>query len=271
MSASEIKTLVGLTQALAKSTAISALEMTSSAKTSHVGSCLSVVDILASCLIIKSRLEPKSKVVLSKGHAAAALYACLHHLGELGGQSLENFCSDGFSLYGHVNHLAADWIPLSTGSLGHGLPFSVGIAIGKKLKEEVGNVYVIISDGECNEGTTWESALIGNKFNLTNLRVIIDRNRIQSLGRTEEILPLEPLKDKWEAFGWITHVIDGHDTEQILLRILEPSNGPVCVIADTVKGHGVLFMEDKLAWHYKSLDENELVEAKKQIESKYAK
>ncbi len=271
MSASEIKNLVGLTQSLAKSTAISALEMTSSAKTSHIGSCLSVVDILSACLIIKSRLEPKSKVLLSKGHAAAALYACLHHLGELSGQSLENFCSDGSSLYGHVNHFATDWIPLSTGSLGHGFPFAAGIAIGKKLKEEEGNVYVVISDGECNEGTTWESALIGNKFNLTNLRVIIDRNQIQSLGRTEEILPLEPIKDKWEAFGWTTYVIDGHDTEQILLRILEPSNRPVCVIADTVKGHGVQFMEDKLAWHYKSLDENELVEAKKQIESKYAK
>jgi transketolase len=271
MSASEIKNLVGLAQALAKSTSISALEMTSSAKTSHIGSCLSVVDILSACLIIKSHLEPKSKVLLSKGHAAAALYACLHHLGELSGQSLENFCSDGSSLYGHVNHFAADWIPLSTGSLGHGLPFSAGIAIGKKLKEEEGNVYVIISDGECNEGTTWESALIGNKLTLTNLRVIIDRNQIQSLGRTEEILPLEPLKDKWEAFGWTTHVIDGHDTEKILLKILEPSTGPVCIIADTVKGHGVQFMEDKLAWHYKSLNESELVEAKKQIESKYAK
>lgn len=271
MSATEIKTLVGLTQALAKSTAISALEMTSSAKTSHIGSCLSVVDILSACLMIKSRIEPKSTVLLSKGHAAAALYASLHHLGELGGEGLENFCSDGSSLYGHVNHFAANWIPLSTGSLGHGLPFSVGIAIGKQIKEEEGNVYVIISDGECNEGTTWESALIGNKFKLTNLRVIIDRNKIQSLGRTEEILPLEPLKEKWEAFGWTTHVIDGHDTEQILLRILEPSTGPVCIIADTVKGHGVQFMEDKLAWHYKSLNENELIEAKKQIESKYAK
>jgi transketolase len=271
MSVAEIKTLVGLTQALAKSSAISALEMTSSAKTSHIGSCLSVVDILSACLMIKSHIEPQAKILLSKGHAAAALYASLHHLGELGGQSLENFCADGSSLYGHVNHFAASWIPLSTGSLGHGLPFSIGIAIGKQMKKEEGNVYVIISDGECNEGTTWESALLGNKLHLTNLRVIIDRNQIQSLGRTEEVLPLEPLKEKWEAFGWTTHVIDGHDTEQILLRILEPSTGPVCVIADTVKGHGVQFMEDKLAWHYKSLNENELVEAKKQIESKYTK
>jgi transketolase len=270
MNATEIKTLVGLTQALAKSTAISALEMTSSAKTSHIGSCLSAVDILSACLMIKSRIEPKSKVLLSKGHAAASLYASLHHLGELGGQSLEKFCSDGSSLYGHVNHFASNWIPLSTGSLGHGLPFSIGIAIGKQMKEDEGNVYVIISDGECNEGTTWESALIGNKFRLKNIKVIIDRNQIQSLGRTEEILPLEPLRQKWEAFGWTTHVIDGHNTEQVVLSILEPSTGPVCVIAETVKGHGVQFMEDKLAWHYKSLNENELVEAKKQIESKYA-
>lgn len=271
MSATEIKTLVGLTQELAKSTAISALEMTSSANSSHIGSCLSAVDILSACLMIKSRIEPKSKVLLSKGHAAAALYASLHHLGELGGQGLEDFCSDGSSLYGHVNHFAAKWIPLSTGSLGHGLPFSAGIAIGKQMKREEGNVYVIISDGECNEGTTWESALIGNKFHLTNLRVIIDRNQIQSLGRTEQVLPLEPLKEKWEAFGWATHVIDGHDIEQILVRMLEPSLAPVCVIANTVKGHGVQFMEDELAWHYKSLNSNELIEAKKQIESKYTK
>ena len=270
MSATEIKTLVGLTRALAKSTAISALDMTSSAQTSHIGSCLSVVDILSACLMIKSRIEPQAKVLLSKGHAAAALYASLYHLGELEDQGLENFCADGSSLYGHVNHFAADWIPLSTGSLGHGFPFSVGIAIGKQMKKEEGNVYVIISDGECNEGTTWESALLGNKLLLTNLKVIIDRNQIQSLGRTEEVLPLEPLKEKWEAFGWITHVIDGHDTEQILMRMLESSTGPVCIIADTVKGHGVQFMEDKLAWHYKSLNENELVEAKKQIDSKYA-
>ena len=271
MSASEFKTLVDLTRSLAKLTAVSALEMTSKAKTSHIGSCLSVVDLLSACLLIKSRIEPESKVILSKGHAAAALYAALHHLGELDGQELENFCSDGSSLYGHVNHLASSWIPLSTGSLGHGLPFSVGLAIGKQMKKEEGNVYVIVSDGECNEGTTWESALIGNRFKLTNLKVIIDRNQFQSLGRTEEILPLEPLMEKWKAFGWTAHVIDGHDIEQILLRILEPASAPVCVIADTVKGHGVKFMEEELAWHYKSPNGNELVEAKIQIESKYVK
>lgn len=271
MSADELKTLIGLTRSLAKSTAISALDMTSSAKTSHIGSCLSVVDILSACLMIKSRIEPQAKVLLSKGHAAAALYASLHHLDELEAQGLENFCADGSSLYGHVNHFAANWIPLSTGSLGHGFPFSVGVALGKQMKKEEGNVYVIISDGECNEGTTWESALLGNKFRLTNLRVIIDRNQIQSLGRTEEVLPLEPLKEKWEAFGWNTHLIDGHNTEQILLKILEPSTRPVCIIAETVKGRGVQFMEDKLAWHYKSLNESQLIEAKKQIESKYAK
>lgn len=269
MSAAEFDNLVNLSRSLAKSAAISALEMTSAAKTSHIGSCLSTVDILSACLMIKSRNEPKSEVLLSKGHAAAALYASLHHLGELGGQELEKFCSDGSSLYGHVNHFAANWIRLSTGSLGHGLPFSIGIAIGKQMKQEEGNVYVIISDGECNEGTTWESALIGNKLGLTNLKVVIDRNRIQSLGRTEEILPLEPLKEKWEAFGWITHIIDGHDTGQILSKLLEPSGGPVCVIANTIKGHGVQFMEDQLEWHYKSLNGNELAEAKQQIEAKY--
>ena len=270
MGSTSVSKLVAESRILAKASTIGALEMTSAAKTSHIGSCLSVTDILSACLVIKSEFAPESEVLLSKGHAAAVLYAALYELGKLDGTETKDFCSNGSSIYGHVNHFASTWIPLSTGSLGHGFPFALGIALGKKKKELNGNVYVIISDGECNEGTTWESALIANKLNLTNLRVIIDRNKIQSLGGTEEILPLEPLREKWEAFGWSSWHIDGHNTEVLIRALLEPSMKPVCIIADTIKGHGVDFMENKLEWHYKALSQVELLDAISQIQSKYS-
>ncbi len=270
MGSPSVTKLVTESRILAKASTINALEMTSAAKTSHIGSCLSVTDILSACLAIKSQFAPESEVLLSKGHAAAILYAALHELGKLDGTELKDFCSNGSSIYGHVNHFASNWIPLSTGSLGHGFPFALGIAVGKKKKKIDGKVYVIISDGECNEGTTWETALLANKLNLTNLRVIIDRNKIQSLGRTEEVLPLEPLSEKWKAFGWSSLHVNGHNTEELIRALLEPSPKPVCIIADTIKGHGVDFMEDKLEWHYKALNQAELLDAVSQIEAKYS-
>ena len=257
--------MASMSARVAQTSALHALEMTSSAKTSHIGSCLSVVDLISSCLVIKAKIEPNSEVLLSKGHAAAALYAALYELGQLNEKNLLNFSKNGSSIYGHVNHFASAWIPLSTGSLGHGFPFGLGMALGKHLKNQSGAVYVIISDGECNEGTTWESALVASSLKLGNLKIIIDRNQIQSLGRTEEVLPLEPLKEKWEAFGWKTVTLNGHDHKEIIRVLTEPSQIPVCVIANTIKGHGVDFMEDKLEWHYKSPNPEQLIEAKSQI------
>ena len=244
-----------------------ALVMTSTAKSSHIGSCLSVIDILTVLFSLKqvSEFNSKDEVILSKGHAAAALYAVLDTY-DLLDSNLEDFCKDNSQIYGHVNHHASNQIPLSTGSLGHGLPFGVGIAVAKKLKTLNHKTFVVMSDGELNEGTTWESALFAAHSNLTNLVVIIDRNRIQSLGFTEETLKLDPISAKWESFGWNTIEINGHDYHEILKAAVFETTKPLCVIAKTIKGKGVDFMEDTVEWHYKSTNKNELMDAIDQIE-----
>jgi transketolase len=231
----------------------SALEMTFRSKASHIGSCLSVIDLLAVAFTQKM-LDINynhNEILLSKGHAAAGLYSVLNAL-DLLETPLQSYCEDGSQLYGHVNHHVSQQIPLSTGSLGHGLPFGLGIAIANKKHRNRQKTIVIISDGELNEGTTWESALVAPQHSLSELILIIDRNQIQSLGFTEETLRLNPIDKKWESFGWDVIEIDGHDHAEILRAISTKSRKPLCVIANTVKGKGVSFMEDSIAWHYKS-------------------
>ena len=164
---------------------------------------------------------------------------------------LDRYCEDGSELGGHTsNHYVPD-IPLSTGSLGHALPVAVGVALGKRLKSKPGDIYVILSDGECDEGRNWEAALLATHLNLTNLIVVIDRNGLQSMGDTESIVRLEPLPEKWISFGWNTSVIDGHSHLEIKEALLKPRNGPHCIIANTIKGKGVSFMENDILWHYR--------------------
>jgi transketolase len=246
---------------------IDILRMTHKTGASHVGSGLSVIDILATTFVHKYyKLETyQTEILLSKGHAAAALYAVLHELNLLNGIPLDQYCEDDSKIYGHVNHLASPEIPLSTGSLGHGMPFALGMALASRLKESPGRTFVILSDGECNEGTTWESALVANQFKLNNLVVIIDRNRIQSLGMTEETISLEPLEEKWISFGWKTVVIDGHDHSAILEALETETTAPLCIIAETIKGKGVTFMENSVLWHYKSPSSEELTDAIEQV------
>ena len=242
------------------------LKITSFAKNAHIGSCLSCIDILAALFKFKqnSLIQKNTvhEVIVSKGHAAAAVYGVLCAMGEIEESKLDEFCKNGSQFYGHVNHLSHPWIKLSTGSLGHGLPFGIGLAMSKKLNFDQKNekIFVLMSDGELNEGTTWESALIANRFNLDNVICVVDRNQIQSFGRTEEVMPLEPLADKWRAFGWKCLTIDGHDQEQIL-KLLNDHEGPTVILADTVKGKGVSFMEDSLDWHYKSPNSEQLSQA----------
>jgi transketolase len=246
---------------------------THSAKASHVGSALSVVDILAVLYAKVANISPdnvheinRDRVIFSKGHAAAALYSILELTGFIDVGSMEQFCVNGSHFGGHVTHTGKFGVELSTGSLGHGLPYGLGIALGLKQISEKGKVFVIISDGECNEGTTWESALIANQFEVDNLVVLIDRNKIQSLGFTEEIMKLEPLGEKWEKFGWKVREINGHSHEEIEEAIKSQSS-PLCIIANTVKGKGVSFMEDQVSWHYKSLSDSELADALSQVSS----
>lgn len=262
----ELAKVVNLSKKISKDSRISILKMTSSAQVSHVGSCLSVVDILSSTFSLYSsrRKIDSLELILSKGHAAAALYAVLDSLDFLD-SNLESYCKDESPIYGHINHKASERIPLSTGSLGHGLPFGVGVALASKLRQRDKRIIVIISDGELNEGTTWESALLASHHNLSNLTVFIDRNRIQSLGDTEQILKLDPMAPKWQAFGWEVIEIDGHDHKLIFNSLQRTSDRPLCIIANTIKGKGVSFMENELKWHYKYASPDELELAIREI------
>lgn len=235
---------------------LSILRMTHKAKASHVGSSLSVVDILSTLYsgFLSLGLDGKDRFILSKGHAAAALYAVLAEVSLIPHSWLDTYCNNGAALGGHVTSEGVPGVILSTGSLGHGLPYAVGIAQGIKMNQDIGRVFVVISDGECDEGTTWESALIASQFKLDNLCLIIDRNRIQSLGPTEDTIGLEPLDQKWESFGWDVRVVDGHNYIAIE-NALEKTTKPLVVIANTIKGKGVSFMENSVLWHYKSPNE----------------
>lgn len=243
------------------------LVSTHSAKASHVGSALSVVDILAVLYAKVANISPtnstaidRDRIIFSKGHAASALYSVLELTGFVPAGSMDKFCLDGSSFGGHVTHTGKSGVELSTGSLGHGLPYGLGVALGLRQIGLSAKVFVVISDGECNEGTTWESALIANQCELQNLVVVVDRNRIQSLGHTEAIMKLEPLAEKWRSFGWEVRTIDGHSHSEIE-EALQNQVGPLCVIANTVKGKGVSFMEDQVSWHYKSVNDAELATA----------
>ena len=248
------------------------LEIVHKANSSHLGSCLSVVDILTVIYseivdkeAIKSRDENRDVVIMSKGHAAAAYYSVLNKYGFISNEDLENYLENETKLGGHIHHLENDFVELSTGSLGHGLPYGIGIALAQKRLKRSGKTFVIISDGECDEGTTWESALLANQFKLNNLIVIIDRNMIQSLDSTESVLALEPLAEKWSSFNWKVIEINGHSHEE-LVPVLSDAEGPLCVIANTIKGNGVSFMEGKVLWHYRSPSKEEYAAALREMQ-----
>jgi len=257
---------------LARDARIQILKMTSKAKASHVGSALSVIDILAVLYSGAAQIYPENAdtdtrdvVLLSKGHAASALYSVLAIKGFFSMSNLESYCNNGALLGGHVTASGLKGIELSTGSLGHALPYGIGISISRKLGGKEGTVFVVMSDGECDEGTTWESALLANHHKLDNLVVIIDRNRIQSLKGTEMTLRLEPLADKWKAFGWSVIELDGHNYLDITTAIFKVVTGPKVIIANTVKGRGVSFMENLVLWHYRAPDEEELKKALNEV------
>lgn len=224
------------------------LRMAHRAKAAHLGSSLSAIEIFTSIL---GSLKGSDRIVVSKGHAAIGMYACLHQFGKINKESIEQYGSDGAELFGHVSEDRESGIDFSTGSLGHGLPYALGRAMGARLNDSETRFFVVMSDGEMNEGTTWESALLGAHHRLSNLTVIIDRNRLQSIGGTEETLKLEPLGEKWKAFGWNVLEIDGHSIDALLESIELPTTEPKVIIANTIKGKGVSFMEGDNLWHYR--------------------
>ncbi len=251
-----------------------ALQMVSAANASHIGGVLSIADTLAvlySEILEVYPLQPdhpdRDRFILSKGHCCAGVYAALALRGFITIEELDSYGRDGSRLMTHVSHKVPG-VEFSTGSLGHGLPFAVGKALAAKKLDADWQTYVLLSDGEMDEGSNWESILIAPQLRLDNLVVIIDYNKIQSLGHISEIIELEPLRDKLEAFRWLVYEVDGHDHEKLKKTFLEIPIGcgsPICVITHTVKGKGVDFMENQLAWHYRSPNREQLNQAILQI------
>lgn len=252
-----------------------AVRMTHLGKSAHVASILSVADILAVLYGKVLHVDPgeprairRDRFILSKGHAGAGVYAVLAETGFFPVDDLRNHCANGGNLPGHVSHKGIPGVEISTGSLGHGLSIGAGMAYTAMLDGRRHRVYVLLSDGECDEGSTWEAILFAAHHRLSRLVAIVDYNGIQSLGRVPEILALEPFAEKWRAFGWEVREVDGHDHDALRQALdAQPEEGgnPLCVIARTTKGKGVSFMEGSVLWHYRSPQGEEYGKAMREL------
>jgi transketolase len=253
------------------------LEMIHRAKSSHIGSAFSMAEVLAVLYGTVLRVDPgrprwlgRDRFILSKGHACSALYAVLAERGFFPLEWLETFYQDGSLLGGHANHSNVPGVEVSTGSLGHGLSMACGMALAAKRDGRDFRVVCVLSDGECDEGSTWESVLFAFHHKLDNLLAVVDYNKIQSLGPTAEILDLEPFGAKWRSFGWAVKEADGHrceDIEAALAEIPFEAGRPSCLIAHTVKGKGVSFMENQVLWHYRSPQGEEYAAACRELDA----
>ncbi len=237
------------------------VHLSHTARTAHLGSSLSCVDILVALywgiLRLDSRHpldEGRDRFILSKGHAATTLYAVLSEKGFFPGEWLEAYAQPGARLSEHPIRGSVPGIEATTGSLGHGLPLAVGMALAGRIRRQPYRVFVVLSDGECNEGSVWEAALMAAAHRLENLMVIVDYNKWQATGRSEDVMAIRPLARKWESFGWSAREVDGHEMGGLvgsLSRVPDGSGKPVAIVANTVKGKGVSFMEDDNNWHYR--------------------
>jgi transketolase len=237
----------------------SVLRMIGQAGLGHIGGDLSVTDILTTLFFGVLKLDPhapqaknRDRFILSKGHCSAALYATLAHRGFISLDALSSFMQPLSALNGHPNRRKVPGVEANTGPLGHGLPIGVGCAIAAKLARADWRTYVVLGDGELQEGSNWEAAMSAGHRGLDNLVAVVDRNRLQQGARTEDTNRLEPLADKWRAFGWEVVECDGHDYAALYDAFVTPHEGrPRCVIARTIKGKGVSFIEDRVEWHHK--------------------
>lgn len=252
------------------------LNMIHRTNSSHIGSCYSMVDILAvlySDILMINPDNPnnplRDRFILSKGHAGAALYAVLAERGFFPVADLDRYNHDGTCLSGHIMHKVPG-VEVSTGSLGHGLSIGCGMAYAAKIDKLAYRVFVLLSDGECDEGSNWEAILFAPHHKLDNLIAIVDYNKIQSFGTVKEVLDLEPFADKWRAFGWHVVEVNGHHQDQLETAFKFQAHflagKPTVFIAHTVKGKGISFMEDKLLWHYKSPNAEEFQNALVELE-----
>lgn len=251
------------------------IDLSHAAGTPHLGSSLSCADIVAAAYWDALRIDPqrphapeRDRFILSKGHAATTLYAALAFRGFFPEAVLDTYNKDGSVLAEHPGPNCVPGVEAATGSLGHGLPIALGMALAGRMQGLSYRVYALLSDGECNEGSVWEAAMFAPAQKLENVCVIVDYNKWQATGRSNETLSLAPLRKKWAAFGWDAHEVDGHDLNALgaLLRNVPNGSGkPVALIAHTVKGKGVSFMEDDNNWHYRIPNEKEVADAKRQL------
>jgi len=244
------------------------LQMHYDAGVGHIGGNLSALDLMLG--LYHDVMTPQDVFVLSKGHAAGALYVTLWSVGRLGEDDLQQFHKDGTRLGGHPPAKGIPDIPFATGSLGHGLSLASGIALARKLGDQPGRVFCLLSDGEWNEGSNWEALIFAAHHQLDNLTLIIDANGLQGFGSTHDVADLDPLPEKFRAFGLVCDVIDGHDAPLIAVmldRIADSDHPrPRVVIAETRKGCGVSFMQDKMEWHYLPMNQGQYQQALQEIE-----
>lgn len=251
------------------------VEMSKMGKAPHLGSSLSCVDIVVAAYHAFLRIDPdkptdrvRDRFILSKGHAISTLYAVLAKENFFSSELLKTFNQDGSSLPEHPTPNCVPGVEIATGSLGHGLSVGIGQALAGKILNESYRVMVLLSDGECNEGSVWEAAMFAPAQKLENVIAIVDFNKWQATGRSEEVMKLSPLKEKWDSFGWQTYEIDGNNIDQILevfSKIPEAQGKPTAIIAHTVKGKGISFMEDDNNWHYRIPNDEELASAKLEL------
>jgi transketolase len=251
------------------------IDMSHAAQAAHLASSLSCADVLVAAYWHVLNIDPQTpddplrdRFILSKGHAAAALYAVLAMRGYFPIEELDTFCKDGGRLAEHPPANLLPGVEAATGSLGHGLPLGCGMALSGRIKGETFRVFALLSDGENNEGSVWEAAMFAAAQKLDNVCVVVDYNKWQATARSDETLMLAPLCDKWAAFGWDAREIDGHDIgalAEAMQRVPNGSGKPVALIAHTIKGKGVSFMEDDNNWHYRAPTAEEVVRARKEL------
>jgi len=264
------------TRELARTLRAHALRMTNRARASHIGSCLSMADMLAVLYGHAMRFDParpdwagRDRLIISKGHAAAILYAALAEAGFFPVAELATYCADGSRLAGHVTRTVPG-VELSTGSLGHGLPVAAGMALAARRDGADWRAFCVLSDGEMDEGSNWEAIQLAQHFRLDRLVAIVDYNKIQSFGSVAEVSELEPLADKFRAFNWGVREVDGHDHAALAAAMdaapFTPGR-PSVIVAHTIKGKGVSFMEGRLAYHYKNPSDDDLIAALAELEA----
>ena len=265
----DLQDIVTALHEMATQIRLSDLEMINRAKLGHIGGDFSVADILSTLYGAVLNVDPadptapdRDRFILSKGHCAGALYSTLAYCGFFPQEELKSFAQKLSPLNGHPNRNKVPGVETNTGPLGHGFPVAVGTAIAAKLQGSARRTFVVMGDGEMQEGSNWEAAMTASHYRLGNLTAIVDRNRLQQGDRTEETKQLEPFADKWIAFGFEVRSVDGHDYEA-LLDAFKPSTAgrPVAVIANTTKGKGVSFMEDRVEWHHKVPSDEQVQQA----------